>query len=123
MLDGFVGSNHGNNDPVIVNSYSNGNIIGGSYSGGIMGAHYWRSSGVAGTGINSYYLKSDTVTGSVGKRNEGVEEMIASTGIDVLTQEIIDSLNEYIENDADGLGTSQWKKWSLDENGNPKFIE
>ena len=87
-----------------------------------MGAHYWKSSGLAGTGINSYYLKSDTVTASVG-RNESVEEMIASTGIDILTQEVIDSLNEYIQNDPDAFGTTEWKNWTLDENGNPKFVE
>lgn len=122
MHGGFIGTNNGNNDPMLVNCYSNGNIN-GTYSGGIMGAHSWRRTGPAGTGINSYYLKSDTVNYSVGRRNADADELIESIGIEEVTQDIIDSLNTYIENDPDALGTTDWKKWALDKDGNPTFVD
>jgi hypothetical protein len=88
-----------------------------------MGAHAWRMTGPAGTGINCYYLKSNTVSYSVGKRNADADELISATGITEVTKEMIDSLNEYIENNPDGLGTTDWKKWALDKDGNPTFVD
>lgn len=117
-----MGRNQGNNDPLLVNCYSSGNIK-GTYSGGILGSHNWKNSGKAGTGINTYYLKSVTVNFSVGKRNTDTEEMIESTRLDTVTEDVINSLNAYIENDPDEYGTTDWKKWELDKNGNPTFVE
>lgn len=107
-----MGSNRNNNDPTLVNCYSSGNIS-GTYPGGLMGAHAWNSK--AGTGINSYYLLSDTVSNSVGKSTQAIE----STALTAVTQTIIDNLNEYIEENTDDIDTTGWVKWVLNKNSEP----
>lgn len=46
-----------------------------------------------------------------------------ATAVEKLTETEINVLNKYIEENPDALGTTEWKKWTLDTNGNPKFEE
>ena len=99
----------------IRNCYSTGNIS-GTYVGGIVGRHYW--SPTVAEGKNCYYLLSDTISNSVGKTDQSMN----ATAVEKLTETEINVLNEYIKEYSDGLGTTEWKKWTLDNNGIPKFI-
>lgn len=99
------------------NCYSSGNIS-GTYPGGLLGKRNWGGTGAA-TGTNCYYLLSETVTNSVGKSGQSMN----STALEKLTETEINVLNNYIENDPDAIGTTNWKKWELDNDGNPNFVK
>lgn len=114
-VGGFVNS-PGDNSAVLVNCFSSGRIK-GTYAGGLVGSHNWNNTAAQGT--NCYYLTSDTVTNSVGKKGQNMN----ATALTKVTQEVIDAINIYIEEDPDGIGTTNWKKWTLDENGDPTFVK
>ena len=100
----------------IINCYSSGKIF-GTYAGGIVGRHGWNKT--AAEAKNCYYLLSDTVSNSSGDSKQTMNAI----GIEKLTTTEIDVLNSYIENDPDGVVTTDWKRWELDKNGNPSFVE
>ena len=114
-LAGGICGNTGDSTPTMINCYSSGNIS-GIYVGGLLGQRSW--GGVIATGINCYYSLSDTVTNSIGKSGQSMNAI----ALEKLTEEEIKVMNNYIENDSDGLGTNEWKKWTLDGNGNPSFV-
>lgn len=118
-----MGTAEGNNIAQVVNCYANGNIR-GAFVGGVAGFPGWIV-GQAATLKNTYYLSSDTVTKSNGiDTNDSDEDPYEATKItEEKIQDTIDSLNKYIENDQDGLGTTEWKRWTLDKDGNPSFVE
>ena len=45
-----------------------------------------------------------------------------ATGIEKLTATEIEVLNGYIDDQENREETTDWKKWTLDGNGNPNFV-
>ena len=131
----------------IYNCYNTGNIYSDTNSGGIAGFIYYNTTahiynccnigtitgkqniggiiGRSGAGLASYtqYMPVIKNTYSMPSTLKGIGNFSTS---EVITDEtnienIINSLNEYINNSEEEIDKSNWKKWTLGENGYPIF--
>lgn len=92
-----------------INCYTTGNLSGTSV-GGIIGGYLWFNGD--NPIINCYYEKNDIV-------KQGCSKKIMATGINILTNDELNNMNLYIDNNQSN--TSNWKKWSLNNQGHPSL--
>ena len=116
---GIIGFLYYNTTAYIYNCCNIGTITGKQNIGGIIG----RSG--AGLGYYTQYMPIIKNTYSMPTTLKGIGNFTTS---EVITSEtnvenIINSLNAYINNTEDEINKSGWKKWKLGEEGYPVFIQ
>lgn len=104
----------------VINSYNIGKV---NYTkegyGGIVGGYWYYNTDNTATLNNTYYQEDADLL--------GYAKFSAAQGVEKKTREYMHSndlvlkLNDYIENNTDGIDTSEWKKWKLGENNYPIF--
>lgn len=104
----------------VINSYNIGKV---NYTkegyGGIVGGYWYYNTANTATLNNTYYQEDSDLL--------GYGNFSTAQGVDKKTQEymhsneLVSKLNQYIETNTDGLDTSEWKKWKLEENNYPVF--
>ncbi len=115
---GIAGWIYYNTTAHIYNCCNIGTITGKQNVGGIIG----RSG--AGSGSYTQYMPIIRNTYSMPSTLKGIGNFSTS---EVITNEtnienVINSLNEYINNTEDGINKNSWKKWGIDENNKICFI-
>ena len=115
---GIAGWIYYNTTAYIYNCCNMGTISGNQSIGGIIG----RSG--AGTGSYTQYMPIIKNTYSMPETLNGIGNISTS---EVITSEtnienIINSLNTYINNSEDGINKSSWKNWSINENNKICFM-
>lgn len=97
-----------------INVFTTGELT-GTNVGGIIGSALWNNVS-ENMFKNCYYIKNSIVTKSTGKTITA-----DATGITDLSNNEIEQLNKYINENPDSLETSSWLNWSIDVNSNPVF--
>ena len=122
---GIIGSTgYDPTEQIIANVYNIGEIYGKNTNtgkigyGGIAGGRWYEDTNIP--TIKNAYFKAQTGMNGFGALSE-VDGIYEKTKEYMYSQQLVTALNEYIENNPDGLDTTDWKKWKLGENGYPTF--
>ena len=122
---GIIGSTgYDPTEQIIANVYNIGEIYGKNTNtgkigyGGIAGGMWYEDTNIP--TIKNAYFKAQTGMNGFGALSE-VDGIYEKTKEYMYSQQLVTALNEYIENNPDGLDTTDWKKWKLGENGYPTF--
>ena len=119
---GIIGSFGGDvTTGTIKNAYNVGTIVdkkvNWTYGAGSMCGYFYNDNTQL-TIENGYYLKN-TCSRTVGNKEDS---LYGVTQIESIEENSVKELfNSYIEENSDGIDTSEWKKWNFNKDGEPTF--